>query len=50
MFRNSPRKHNLEIRIENSNTWVVGAATETAAARNGRGGAARPATWTALHA
>ena len=29
---------------------VVGAATETAAARNGRGGASRPATWTALHA
>ena len=28
----------------------VGAATETAAARNGRGGASRPATWTALHA
>ena len=29
---------------------VVGAAPETAAARNGRGGASRPATWTALHA
>ena len=29
---------------------VVGAATETAAARHGRGGASRPATWTALHA
>ena len=29
---------------------VVGAATETAAARNGRGGASRPATWTARHA
>ena len=29
---------------------VVGAATETAARANGRGGASRPATWTALHA
>ena len=29
---------------------VVGAATETATARHGRGGASRPATWTALHA
>ena len=29
---------------------VVGAATETAPPRNGRGGASRPATWTALHA
>ena len=29
---------------------VVGAATETAAARHGRGGASRPATGTARHA
>ena len=29
---------------------VVGAALETAAARHGRGGASRPATWTARHA
>ena len=29
---------------------VVGAARATAAARNGRGGASRPATWTARHA
>ena len=33
-----------------SGNYVVGAAAETAAARNGRGGASRPATWTALHA
>ena len=31
-----------------SGSW--GAALETAAARNGRGGASRPATWTARHA